>query len=369
MRARDLAAASDGIGLTGDSACPTLRSRSVRLCGTGAFACQQSAPSVSFGDFKRAVSPRVVASLCLLFTAFYARAQRVAVEPRVNPSAPEAVQRRPNLRVDSNLVVVPVTVCDKFNRPVTGLEKENFRILDSGVEQEITQFSMDDEAVAVGLIFDVSGSMGQKLSLSRLAASAFFHIANPEDEFFLVAFDSNPRLLVPLTMNPGDVEDRIAFSKSKGSTALVDAVVLGLHELKKSKKTRKALLVISDGGDNHSRYNDLELRNMIRESDALIYCIGVYGGASTSEEYRGPGTMRYIAEPSGGRELAASARELPDIAAKIGIELRNRYVLSYAPKNPQRDGKYHALQVRVVPPRGLTNLTPFWRRGYFAPVE
>jgi VWFA-related protein len=308
-------------------------------------------------------------ALCAVLTAPFGGGQ-VALDPRKQPAASPERSQRPNLRVDTNLVLVPVTVCDPMNRPVTGLEKENFRVLENNVEQTITHFAMDDEPVAVGLAFDVSGSMGAKLGMSRLAAGAFFRLANPEDEFFLILFDDRPRLVVPLTQDTGEIKSQITFTSSKGSTALVDAVVLGLHELKKSKLTRKALLIISDGGENNSRYNDRELRDLVRESDALIYAIGVFGGGGrTREEYEGPRYLTGMVEQSGGRMLPAAANELPDIAAKIGIELRNRYILGYSPANQQRDGRYHPVQVKVAPPRGLPPLKAFWRRGYYAPSD
>jgi VWFA-related protein len=308
-------------------------------------------------------------ALCAVLTAPLGGGQ-ATVDPRKKPAASPERSQRPNLRVDTNLVLVPVTVCDPMNRPVTGLEKENFRVLENNVEQTITHFAMDDEPVAVGLAFDVSGSMGAKLGMSRMAAGAFFRLANPEDEFFLILFDDRPRLIVPLTQDTGEIKSQITFTGSKGSTALVDAVVLGLHELKKSKLTRKALLIISDGGENNSRYNDRELRELVRESDALIYAIGVFGGEGrTREEYEGPRYLTGMVEQSGGRMLPAAANELPDIAAKIGIELRNRYILGYSPANQQRDGRYHPVQVKVVPPRGLPPLKAFWRRGYYAPSD
>ncbi|MGA3099713.1 MAG: VWA domain-containing protein [Bryobacteraceae bacterium] len=306
--------------------------------------------------------------LCVVLTASMGGGQ-VAVDPRQKPPDAPEERRQPNLRVDANLVLVPVTVCDPMNRPVTGLEKENFRVLENNVEQTITHFAMDDEPVAVGLAFDVSGSMGSKLGLSRMAAREFFRLANPEDEFLLILFDDRPRLVTPLTQDTGAIQSQITFTVSKGSTALLDAVVLGLHEMKKSKLTRKALLIISDGGENNSRYNDRELRNLVRESDVLIYAIGVFGGGSSREEFEGPRYMAGMVEQSGGRMLPAAANDLPDITAKIGIELRNRYILGYSPTNKQRDGRYHAVQVKVVPPRGLPPLKAFWRRGYYAPSD
>jgi VWFA-related protein len=175
--------------------------------------------------------------------------------------------------------------------------------------------------------------------------------------------------VVPLTQDTGTIENQLAFSQSKGSTALLDAIYVALHEIKHSGKNKKALLIISDGGDNHSRYTLKEVNRVVVESDALIYSIGVFGGAASAEEMGGPGLLSRISEQTGGRLLYADAGDLPDIAMKIGIELRNRYVLGYAPQNQQRDGKYHRIQVKVIPPRGLPPLKAHWRLGYTAPLE
>ena len=299
---------------------------------------------------------------------------QVAIKPRPKPGA-AAEQKRPpsSLRVDTNLVLVPVTVCDPLNRPVTGLEKEHFKLFDDRVEQTVTHFAMDDEPVAVGMVFDISGSMGPKLRLSRLAAAAFFRTANPEDEFFLVEFNDQPKMVVPLTNNVEEIQNQLTFAQSKGRTALLDAIFLSLHEMKKSTKNKKALLIISDGGDNSSRYTEGETKNLVRESDVLIYAIGVFEGDSargrTPEEASGPGLLNDVAEQTGGRHFPANPSELPDIAAKIGVELRNRYVLGFSPTAQQRDGRYHRVQVKVVPPRGLPPLHAYWRLGYYAPAE
>jgi Ca-activated chloride channel family protein len=297
-------------------------------------------------------------------------AGQVTIEPRAKPApAKQEAPGRANIRVDTTLILVPVSVNDPLNRPVSGLEKENFRLFEDKVAQSITQFAMDDEPVAVGLVFDTSGSMGDKLQRSRMAAREFFRIANPEDEFFLVEFDNSPKLRVPLTSDTGTIENELVFSKSHGSTALLDAVYLALHEMRRSKKNKKALLIISDGGDNHSRYTQKEVTNLVRESDVLIYSIGVFGGGTTPEEASGGDLLSKISEQTGGRLFEANPVELPDIARKIGIELRNRYVLGYSPPNQAHDGKYHRITVQVVPPRGLPKLSAHWRLGYNAPVE
>jgi Ca-activated chloride channel homolog len=300
---------------------------------------------------------------------------QVAVEPRLkSPAATTEPHPRSSIRIDTNLVLIPVSVCDPMNRPVTGLEKEHFRIFDNKVEQSLSHFSMDDEPLAVGLVFDTSGSMGSKLRRSRMAAAAFFKTSNPDDEFFLVQFNDSVKLVTPLTTDTTEIQNQLTFTQAKGRTALLDAIALALHEMKKSKKQRKALLIISDGGDNSSRYTETEVRSMVRENDVIIYAIGIFEPVSarsrTAEEMSGPGLLTEVAEQTGGRHFPVeNLNELPDIAAKIGVELRNRYVLGFAPSSPQRDGKYHKLQVKLVPPRGLPPLRVFWRLGYFAPVE
>ena len=292
---------------------------------------------------------------------------QVTIEQRPKPPAKQDTLPSANIRVETNLVLVPVTVNDPLNRPVSGLDKENFRVFEDKVEQKISQFAMDDEPVAVGLVFDTSGSMGDKLHRSRMAAREFFRTANPEDEFFLVEFDDKPRLEVSLTQDTGQIENQLVFSRSHGSTALLDAIYMALHEMKKSKKNKKALLVISDGGDNNSRYTVTEVRRLVVESDVLIYAIGVFGGGSTPEEAGGPSLLSHIAEQTGGRLFPANPADLPDTAKRIGIELRNRYVIGYSPANQARDGKYRHIQVVLVPPRGLPKLQAHWRTGYNAP--
>jgi Ca-activated chloride channel family protein len=307
----------------------------------------------------------VILGLCLAGAA----AGQVKIEPRPKPAPKRDAPSGANIRVDTTLILVPVSVNDPLNRPVSGLERENFRLFEDKVEQRIVQFAMDDEPVAVGLVFDTSGSMGDKLSRSRMAAKEFFHISNPEDEFFLVEFDNAPRLVVPLTADTGTIEGHLAFSRSHGSTALLDAIYLALHEMKRSKKNKKALLIISDGGDNHSRYSQKEVTDVVKESDVLIYSIGVFGGGGSPEEAGGPALLSKVSEQTGGRLFEANAVELPDIARKIGIELRNRYILGYSPQNQVRDGKYHRIEVKMMPPRGLPKLNAHWRLGYNAPVE
>ena len=273
---------------------------------------------------------------------------------------------RADLRIDRTEVLVPVAVNDTYNRPVAGLDKENFRVFDDKIEQVITSFSMEDEPVAVGLVFDTSGSMSGAEREERMAATEFFKTANPEDEFALVEFDSSPRLVVPVTPDPGKITYQLLFTKTKGSTALLDAVFLGLHEIKKSNKKRKALVVISDGGENSSRYTSTEIKNVVKESDVLIYSIGVFADPLYTDA---GGVLNSISEQTGGRMFRTQGMRLSDIAQKISIDLRNRYLLGYVPSNRERNGRYHLVEVKIVPPKGLPPVKAHWRTGYYAPTE
>jgi VWFA-related protein len=299
---------------------------------------------------------------------------KVTISPRPKRGEPAADSPRGNIRVDSTLVLIPATVTDPLNRFVTGLERENFRLFEDKIEQAVTHFASEDAPLSVGLVFDTSGSMGSKLDKSRQAVSQFFKTANPLDEFFLVQFNDRPETAVDFTASLEEIQNRLTFTQAKGRTALLDGVYMALHKMKKAKNPRKALLIISDGGDNSSRYTESEIKNLVREADVQIYAIGIFEPVAargrTPEELSGPSLLSEIAEQTGGRHFPVeNLNELPDIAAKIGIELRNQYILGYTPSNPARDGKYRKVQVKLVQPRGLPPLRAFWRLGYYAPTQ
>jgi Ca-activated chloride channel family protein len=291
---------------------------------------------------------------------------QVAIEPRQRPGAQQPAMPSANLRVDSSLVLVPTTVNDPFNHPVTGLEKENFKVFDDKVEQTITSFSSEDEPIALGFIFDTSGSMHGLLPQGRAAAAELLRFANPEDEFCLVEFDTRPRLVIPLSSNTSPIGLEVMMTKEGGSTALIDALFMGIHEVHKSKRTKKALVLISDGGDNNSRYTPTEVKNVVKESDVLVYTVAI-GAGHDADSIAGLAWMTGISETSGAHMFYGNGVELADIAQKIGVELRNRYVIGYAPQDQKRDGRYHRIEVKLVPPRGLPKLTAHWRAGYYAP--
>lgn len=304
--------------------------------------------------------------------AFLHTESRVGIEPRTRP--PLYPERAPRIRVDSTLVLINVTVLDPLNRLVTGLEREHFRLYEDQVEQEIENCAMTDAPITVGLVFDTSGSMKDKLGRARQAAAEFFRTANPRDEFFLVQFSDRARLAAPLGESPEEILNRLQFASARGRTALLDAVYLALDQLRRAAHSRKALLVISDGADNSSRYSAGEVRGRVRESDAQIYSIGIFEVPAirgrTPEEIAGPGLLADLAHETGGRSFDVhNVSELPDIAAKIGNELRNQYELAYRPSNPERDGRYRRVQVKLNKPKGLPSLRLHWRMGYYAPAQ
>lgn len=278
------------------------------------------------------------------------------------------------LQMTVNRVLVNVTVTDPYDRIVTGLDQSNFEIYDDRVRQKILSFSTEDAPISVGLIFDSSGSMADKIQKSKEAALQFFQTANPQDEFMLINFAERPNLISGFTSRFSNLQDRMLFVKAGGRTALLDAIYLGLEEMKKATTNRKALLVISDGGENHSRYTEREIRQMVKESDVEIYSIGVFeplaSRGRTPEEAAGPGLLADLSNMTGGRMFSVEdADELPDIAEKISIELRNQYVIGYKPSNLVNDGRWRRIKVKLNPPRGLPPLQVYARTGYYAPTQ
>lgn len=278
-----------------------------------------------------------------------------------------------SIRVDVDLVLVNVTVTDPFNRLVTGLEKENFKVLEDQGEQDILHFSSEDVPISLGVIFDVSGSMSNKLDKSRMAALQFLKTANPADEFFLVTFSDRAVQQTSFTSSVEEVQSRLMFTRAKGRTALLDGIYLGLNQMRSAHNARRALLIISDGGDNHSRYNENDIKRFVKESDVQLYSIGIFspiGTRPTSEEVTGPMLLSSLTETTGGRSFAVqNIDDLPDVATKISIELRNQYVIGYRPHNRARDGRWRKIRVKLLAPSGLPPLNVYAKTGYYAPTE
>jgi Ca-activated chloride channel homolog len=278
-----------------------------------------------------------------------------------------------SLRVETTLVVIPVTVTDASNRFVLGLEKQNFALFEDGVEQKVKQFAGEDAPLSVGLLVDTSGSMGTKIETSRKAVDQFLKTMNKSDEAFLIEFSDRAKLVTGFTRKVDEIDDQLTSIESQGLTALLDAVSLGISEMKKAKNPRKALLIISDGGDNNSHYTADQIKDLVHEADVQIYAMGVFEQfpylGLTPAEVSGPRLLAHLAQETGGRAFPArSMSALPGIAQRIGIELRNQYVLAYTPSNEQKNGKYRKVEVKLNTPDGLSSLKARWRTGYYAPM-
>ena len=300
---------------------------------------------------------------------------RVEIVPRLKPGAGlNSETPRADLRIDVPLVLINANVTTPLGLKVTNLTALNFRLFEDNAEQVITHFSCEDAPISVGLLVDFSGSMKTKLAKAREAAAEFLKTANPEDDFFLIEFSERAKLTVPFTHDPDDIQHRLRRAGAIGRTALLDAIGLGIREMKNSQNKRKTLLIFSDGGDNHSRLSEPEVKNLVRESDVQVYAIGIYeldnSGKQPREELHGPQLLRDLAEDSGGRAFTVgNLNDLPDVSAKIGLELRNQYVLGYSPTNQERDGKYRHVRLKLVPPADAPPLRTYYRTGYYAPSK
>jgi Ca-activated chloride channel family protein len=306
-----------------------------------------------------------------------AAAAPAASEPKGAEAAPDtgpgALHIHPGsfIRMNVDMVLVPVTVTDPLNRLVTGLEKEDFQVYENSGEERIASFASEDAPVSIGIIFDLSGSMSSKLVRAREAILQFIRTANPQDEFFVIGFNDRPELIEDFTSSVEDIQARLATVHADRRTALLDAIYYGVAKMKDAHHERKALLVVSDGGDNRSRYTEGEVRAAVREADVEIYSIGIFDPyAPTPEERTGPMLLDDISSSTGGRLFRVDdVDEMSDIAEKISTELRNQYVIGYKPKDLTRDGKWRKVKVKVNPPPGLPPLTIYARTGYYAPLQ
>jgi Ca-activated chloride channel family protein len=265
-------------------------------------------------------------------------------------------------------VLVPVSVTGTMNRVVAGLEQGNFQLYEGKQFQEIKHFSREDAPVSLGVILDVSKSMASKIDRAREAVLKLLEASNPQDEFFLITFADTPHLVRDFTQQIGDMQERLLFARPRGETALLDALYLGLDKMKDAKYARKALLLISDGGDNHSLYTEKEVKSRIKEADVLVYSVGIFDREfSTMEERLGPKLLADISEMTGAQCYTLdNPNALPIITEYIGAQLRNQYVLAYSPRNPKIDGKWRKIEVKLTElPKGLPQLSVHAKTGYY----
>jgi Ca-activated chloride channel family protein len=290
------------------------------------------------------------------------------INPRQRPPS-----SRSAIRADSALVVIPAWVTTAAGASVNSLSKENFHVTEDNVEQTIAYFDKDDAPLSIGLLFDTSGSMRHKMEKASEAVAAFFRTANTEDEFFLVEFNDRAKLTIPFTPDSSEIYSRVVRTKPSGNTSLLDAIQVALRQMKKARHSRKALLIVSDGGDNWSWHTARQIRGALLESDVQLYAMGIFdpelSGKSPAENRKGPALLDDLAGQTGGRQYpVANLNDLPAISAKIGTGLRSEYLLGYYAAG-SRDGKYRHVKVNLALPENMPSLRANYRRGYYALSE
>ena len=274
-----------------------------------------------------------------------------------------------SLKIDVDLVLVSASVTDPTSRFVAGLEKEHFRLFEDKIEQEIQHFSNEDVPTSIGLLFDVSGSMGNKIARAKNAAVAFLKTSNPADEYLLISFADRPTVEENFTSNINEIQNRLVNIRAKGSTSLYDAIYLGVERMKDAQHSKKAILLITDGQDTRSRYSLVNVRNAVKESDVQIFAIGIVNLYSDLARGRsGRGIIEQITQITGGRAyFPNSVYELKDICTKIAIELRNQYILGYSSTNRAKNGCWRKIKIKINAPKGLRFLSIRAKTGYYGP--
>jgi Ca-activated chloride channel family protein len=273
------------------------------------------------------------------------------------------------LKAESDLVLVPVTVTDEMNPVIKGLGPANFQVFEGHKSQQIRHFSSEDSPVSLGIILDTSGSMKSKMLRAREAVAEFCRTANLEDEFFVITFADEPGELMDFTASADDIDSKLLYTLPKGRTSLLDAVYMGITKMRQARYPRRALLVISDGGDNHSRYTESEIRSVVREADVTIYSLGLYDRSfPTREEELGPELLSDLAQMTGGHAFTLdNVNDLPIAAKIIGVELRSQYVLAYRSSVNKKDGKWRKIHVKLCAIKGFPQLHIHAKAGYYAP--
>ena len=310
-------------------------------------------------DFRRKALILLCVTGAVAVIPVSAQEPRVSITPR--DMGAHGSSFRPILKIDSSMVMVPVTVTDATDHPITDLASSAFRVYEDNVEQQVLSLHHEDGPVSVGFIFDASSSMKNRMDRSFAAMEQFLKSLNKGDEFFLIRFSDRPILVNGFTEDADLLLGSLSLVRPDGWTALNDAICLGLQQMKHARNPRRALFVLTDGGDNSSRYSDAEVRSLARESDARIYSIGLF---------ERPHLLEKLAMDTGGMAVwAHKLQELPEVVDKLSRDFRNQYVLGYSPAERRNDGKYHSIRVEIVKTIKLMQLNVFWRRGYFAPPE
>lgn len=276
-------------------------------------------------------------------------------------------QTTDRVQLSTAIVNVIISVTDPYNRFVTGLGKDHFEVFDDKVKQQIAHFSDEDAPVSLGIVYDVSGSMKERISRSIRALKRFIETSHDDDDFFLIGFNDRAKLVQDFTPSGDQITSHLMFVQPKGSTALYDAAYLAVEKVQQGRHTKKALLLISDGQDNNSRYTYKELRNRVKEADVQVYAIGITDPATDSMAGFGRSVLEEITRMTGGRAFFPNAYnepELVEICTRIALELRHQYSIGFYPSDVTSQAKWHKVQVKVNPPKGLGRLSLSYKEGY-----
>jgi Ca-activated chloride channel homolog len=295
-------------------------------------------------------------------TTTYQNEEQVAIVRRAR-TQPASGNTSADVRVDVNVVLIPVTVTDPLGTPLQGLPPETFQVFEDGIEQQVTYFANEDAPISVGLLFDASGSMENKMDESRDAVAHLFKASMTGDEYFLIEFNDAPKIVCGFTTDPEELQHSLMFVRPKGWTSLLDAVYLGISKMRSAKNSRRALFILSDGGDNNSRYSESEIRSLVKESDVTIYAVGMLGWGVSRRNSK---ILTELAEDTGGKFFpVARLSDLPETMAKVSAAMRDQYLLGYTPSDRRNDGKYRRVQIRLHPAPDLPPLRATWRAGYY----
>ncbi len=285
-----------------------------------------------------------------------------ATSSQSTPPASQSAKPDDQLKLSTDLVSLKVTVADSFGRIVTGLSQENFEVYDDKVKQTIAHFIEADAPVSIGIIYDVSGSMDGIIRNSFEALRRFIETSHEDDDFFLIGFNNHVKLVQDFTTSGDRLLSRLLLVKPGGSTALYDAVYLGVEKVQQGRHPKRALLIISDGEDNNSRYNFRQLRQLVREAGVQVYAIKIGGPYSY-----GADVLSEIAQATGGRSFVPiydNGMSFLDICTRIALELRRQYSIGFYPSDARAPLPFHRVQVKVKAPKGLGRLSLTYKDRY-----
>jgi Ca-activated chloride channel family protein len=294
--------------------------------------------------------------------------ERTANSKATDKAVPQIGDDKKPVVLRQGIVNVIISVTDPLGRFVTGLGTDHFEVFDNKVKQQISHFSDEDAPISIGVVYDVSGSMKERIARSVRALRRFIETSHNDDDFFLIAFNDRANLIQDFTTSGDQIASHLMFVQPKGSTALYDAAYLAVEKVKQGRHTKKALLIISDGQDNHSRYTYKELRNLVKEADVQVYGIGITDPSDSLNGF-GRSILEEITRMTGGRSFFPNAYnepELVEICTRIALELRHQYSIGFYPTDMASEATWHKVQVKVNPPKGLGRLTLSYRDGYQA---